>query len=131
MRKKLILAGTMVFFLFLLSACSHKISQKTVDSRKADYEQYLKNTYPGETFDVKVWVEYAEITGGAGLPDYKGEILRTVITDAKGNRFKIFDDGSGHYFDDYQKVLDGTKHYNEKGQEVIYKEDGTVWFVND
>lgn len=135
MKKRIILLGLLVCLTVLFSACvinsNKKISQKSLDSKKAAYEQYLKDTYPGETFTVSVWSEYGEKTGAAGLPDYKGELLRSVVTDSKGNRFKVFELGGGKYSDDYKEVLDGNRHYNDKGQEVIYKEDGTVWFVNE
>ncbi len=52
------------------------------------FEKYLKEEYPGETFTVKVWQEYAKDIGPAGLPDYEGYLIRQVVIDSKGNWFK-------------------------------------------
>lgn len=90
------------------------------------YEEYLAKTYPDETFTVKVWQEYAEKTGAAGLPDYEGYLFRQVVIDSKGNCFMVYPGDNGTCTDDYQKVLDGWIHYNEKGQHVIYDENGNI-----
>ncbi len=124
-----------VFVLMSLCSCTiksnRKISEKTLNDRKAAYEKYLKDTYPDETFSVSVWQEYAENTGGAGLPDYEGYVIRTVITDSKGNRFKIKGDSPDKYYDDYKDVLEGSISYNEKGQHIYYDDSGEVLFVSD
>ena len=90
------------------------------------YEEYLAKTYPDETFTVKVWQEYSKKTGAAGLPDYEGYLFRQVVTDSKGNCFMVYPGDNGTCTDDYQKVLDGWIHYNEKGQHVIYDENGNI-----
>ena len=79
----------------------------------------MNETYPDETFTIELWQEYGETTGPAGLPDYEGYLVRQVITDSKGNRFKIFTRNPGVYSDDYKKVLDGTVHYDEKGEQIL------------
>ncbi len=86
---------------------------------KEEYAQYLKETYPDETFTVEIWQEYGERTGAAGLPDYEGYLIRQVCTDSKGNRFKVYSMPKGEHSDDYQLVLDGRAHYDEKGERVF------------
>ena len=105
------------------------MSDRELDDLKSEYEEYLSETYPGETFTIEVWQEYGETTGSAGLPDYEGYLMKQVITDSRGNRFKIFTSGPGKYSDDYRKVLDGTIHYNEKGEQEIYDENGKLLFT--
>ena len=107
------------------------ISEKVLNDRKAEYEQYLAETYPGQTFTVEVWQEYGETIGAAGLPDYEGYLIRQVITDSEGNHFQISTYPKGEHSDDYQDVLDGKIHYNEKGQRVVYDENGEVLYVID
>jgi len=118
-----------------LCACTiksdKKMSDEEIQKLKSEYVKYLSETYPEETFTVDVWQEYSETTGGAGLPDYEGYLLRQVITDSEGNRFKIFTKNIGEYSDDYQEVLNGTIHYNEKGQRVFFDENGEVLFTSD
>ena len=133
MGKRIILLGISICILCLFGACkiksNSKMSDKELDDLKSEYEKYLSETYPGETFTIEVWQEYGETTGSAGLPDYEGYLMKQVITDSKGNRFKIFTSGPGKYSDDYQKVLDGTVHYNEKGEQEIYDENGKLLFT--
>ena len=57
------------------------------------------------------------------MPDYEGYLIRQVITDSEGNRFKITKYSNGDLVDDYQKVLDGTIRYDEKGLQVFRDED--------
>ena len=59
--------------------------------------------------------------GGGGLPSYEGYLFHFVVTDSKGNHFKIFETGTKgeKYTDDYQKVLDGTIKYDDKGERVF------------
>ena len=133
MRKKLGILGIAACMMLTFCACvirnPVKISQKTLDERKEAYEDYLANTYPGETFTVDIWQEYSTI-GSAGMPaGYEGYIIMEVITDSKGNRFRIFHTSTG-YMDDYQKVLDGQIEYNEKGQRAIHLSDGSVIYVD-
>ena len=126
--------GICICILCLLGACKiksdRKMSDKEIDKLKAEYAKYLSVTYPGETFTIDLWQEYGERTGSAGLPDYEGYIMKQVITDSKGNRFKIFTSNPGVYSDDYRKVLDGKVHYNEKGEQVFYDENGDVLFTH-
>ena len=100
------------------------MTEEELDKLKARYEKYLNETYPEESFTIEVWQEYGETIGPAGLPDYEGYLMRQVITDSKGNRFRIYEKDIGKYGDDYQEVLAGRIHYNEKGQQVFYDEDG-------
>ena len=72
-----------------------KASEEEINAKKAEFEKYLEETYPDETFTVKIWQVYGESTGGAGLPDYKGNMWRQVITDSKGNRFRIYTSPGG------------------------------------
>ena len=123
MRKRIILLGISICILFSLGACKiksdKKMTDKEINNLKAEYEKYLNETYPDETFTIELWQEYGETTGPAGLPDYEGYLVRQVITDSKGNRFKIFTRNPGVYSDDYKKVLDGTVHYDEKGEQIF------------
>ena len=122
MKKRFELLGVCICLIFLLCACSiksyRKISDDVLNSRKAAYEEYLKKTYPDETFTVKVWQEYGKKTGAAGLPDYEGYLIKQVVTDSKGNRFKVYELDKGEYSDDYKKVLDGWIQYDENGEYV-------------
>ena len=97
------------------------MSQKELDKMKAEYEEYLKEKYPNETFTVELWEEYGKDAGGGGLPSYEGYLFHSVVTDSKGNHFKIFETGTKgeKYTDDYQKVLDGTIKYDDKGERVF------------
>ncbi len=143
MKRKIITSVLFVFVLFLLSACSmksdKKLSDNEINSMKEEYAKYLEEAYPDESFTVEIWQEYGKRTGAAGLPDYEGYLIRQVITDSKGNRFKVYtsDEGSSifnirrKYSDDYQLVLDGRIHYNEKGQRVELDENGEVKHVLD
>ena len=112
----------------LLTLCSctirsdKKISEDVLNKRKEAHEKYLKETYPGQEFTVKVWQEYGEDIGGAGLPDYEGYLIKEVVTDSEGNRFKVHGDREGEYYDDYKKVLDGWIEYDEKG-DMVFKTD--------
>ena len=119
MKKRIILLVMCICVLGTLGACKiksdKKMSDKEINNLKSEYEKYLNETYPDETFTIDLWQEYGETTGPAGLPDYEGYLMRQVITDSKGNRFKISTSNPGVYSDDYQKVLDGMVHYNEKG----------------
>ena len=128
--KKFVLTCIGICMLLSLCACTirsdKKLSDEELEEMKEEYEEYLEETYPGEEFTIEVWEEYGESTGGAGLPDYEGYLMRQVITDSEGNRFKIFTSNPGVYSDDRQKVLDGRVHYNEKGQEVFYDENGEI-----
>ena len=131
MRKILAILSLCVLMVITFCACEYtsnkKYSEDDLEAIKLKYEKYLDETYPGENFTVKVWQEYTEDIGGAGLPDYKGNVIRHIVTDSKGNRFRIFQDGS-KFSDDYKKVLDGDVYYNEKGQHVHYDDDGNVLF---
>lgn len=133
--KKILLITVCVCMLISMCSCQiksdKKISEKKIEARKAEFENYLKETYPDESFTVELWQEYGKTIGTAGLPDYEGYILRQVCTDSKGNRFKVFVVNKGVYSDDYQDVLDGKIHYNEKGQREFYKDNGELWFVTD
>ena len=130
MKRKLIQTIICIGMISLLSACTirsdEKISDEKIRERQEMFEEYLEEKYPDETFTVKVWQEYAEETGSAGLPDYKGYVYRQVVIDSEGNCFMVFPGDKGKCTDDYQKVLDGWIHYNEKGQHVIYDEDGNI-----
>ena len=44
-----------------------------------------------------------------------------MITDSKGNHFKIFETGTPgeKYDDDYQEVLDGSRKYDDRGERVF------------
>ena len=130
MKRKLALLGICIGILGLLSACvirsDRKISEETIAARREMIENYLEEKYPNQTFTVKVWQEYAKETGSAGLPDYEGYVFRQVVIDAEGNCFMVIPGDNGKCTDDYQKVLDGWVHYNEKGQHVVYDEDGNI-----
>ena len=135
MKRRLVILSLCVCLLVSLCSCriksDKKISEKTISDKKAEFEEYLTEAYPGETFTVEVWQEYGEDIGAAGLPDYEGYMLHHVVTDSKGNRFKISTFPKGKHSDDYQQVLDGTIYYNEKGQHVYFDENGDVLFVSD
>ncbi len=124
MKRKLALLLICIVILSLLSACTirsnKKISEKQINERREMFEKYLEEKYPDKTFTVKVWQEYAKKTGAAGLPDYEGYLYRQVVIDSEGNCFMVFPGDNGKCTDDYQKVLDGWVHYNQKGQHVIY-----------
>lgn len=143
MKKISMITALFICMVLILSACtiknSKKMSDEEIKKMKEEYEEYLKETYPDESFTVEIWEEYGKTTGGAGLPDYEGYLIRQVITDSKGNRFKIFtsDEGSSifdiHrvYSDDYKDVLDGTTYYNEKGQRVYFDDNGEISFISN
>lgn len=135
MRKKLTYLGLLLCFCLFFASCvmrsDQEYSEEVLNRRRTAYEKYLAETYPEQKFTVEVWQEYGKKGGAAGLPDYEGYLLKHIITDSEGNRFRIYEVNTGKYTDDYQKVLDGTIHYNEKGQQVFYKDDGSVWFVTD
>ncbi len=130
MKRKLILLGLCIGLLCLLSACTirsdQKIDEEKIKARREMYEDYLKQQYPDKIFTVKVWQEYAKEIGAAGLPDYEGYVYRQVVIDSDGNCFMVFPGDNGKCTDDYQKVLDGWIHYNEKGQHVVYDENGNI-----
>lgn len=130
MKRKLLLSAAGIGLIALLGACTirydKEISEDEIDERKEMFEEYLEDKYPDETFKVKVWQEYAEETGGAGLPDYEGYVIRQVAIDSQGNCFMVFPGDNGECTDDYQKVLDGWVHYNKKGQHVVYDDDGNI-----
>ncbi|MBQ8117153.1 MAG: hypothetical protein IJ147_03755 [Lachnospiraceae bacterium] len=130
MKRKAVLLGMCMGILILFGACTirseKKISEEKIDARREMIEKYLEEKYPDKTFTVKVWQEYAEVTGAAGLPDYEGYVYRQVVIDSAGNCFMVFPGDKGVCTDDYQKVLDGWVYYNEKGQHVVYDEDGNV-----
>ena len=133
---RILLLGFCIFLLILSCACTiksnKKIDQKELDSLKTEFEDYLKATYPNETFTVDIWTEYG--TGSTvGLPDFEGDMLRHIVTDSKGNRFRVYKSVEGsllnpkvRYSDDYQLVLDGRQEYNEKGQTVLRDDDGNI-----
>ncbi len=138
-KKKNIFISLCICLLISTSACTirsdDKLSDEELSEMIAEYEEYLEETYPDETFTVEIWQEYGKAGGGA-LPDYEGYLIRQVVTDSKGNRFKVYtsDEGSlfdihRRYSDDYEAVLDGRKHYNEKGQLVTLDENGEVEHV--
>ena len=130
MKRKAVLLGMCMGILILFGACTirseKKISEEKIDARREMIEKYLEEKYPDKTFTVKVWQEYAEVTGAAGLPDYEGYVYRQVVIDSAGNCFMVFPGDKGVCTDDYQKVLDRWVYYNEKGQHVVYDEDGNV-----
>ena len=130
MKRKLLLLAAGIGLIASLGACTirndKEISEDEIDERKEMIEEYLEDKYPDETFEVKVWQEYAEETGGAGLPDYEGYLIRQVVIDSQGNCFMVFPGDNGECTDDYQKVLDGWVHYNKKGQHVVYDDDGNI-----
>ena len=123
MKAKVIFIGICLCLLVSLCGCTYKsnkkISQDDLDSRKENYERYLKKTYPDEDFKVEVWQEYAKSGGAGGLPDYEGYQFRSVITDSNGNRFKIHGDSPESYYDDRKKVLDGWINYDENGELIL------------
>ena len=123
MKKKLLSMVVCLCLIVPLCACTirsnRKISDTVLNDRKAAYEEYLRETYPDESFTVEVWQEYGKDIGPAGLPDYEGYLIRQVITDSNGNRFQIHEYNKGEYSDDYQKVLDGWIEYDEKGEYVF------------
>lgn len=120
MKLRILISGICICLLLSLCSCTIKsekrISDRVISDRKTEYENYLKETYPDETFTVEIWQEYGKDIGPAGLPDYEGYMLRQVITDSKGNRFQVFEQSRGKYSDDYQKVLDGLIKYDDNGQ---------------
>ncbi len=130
MKRKLVFFVLCIGLLCSLSACTirsdQKIDEEKIEARREMYEDYLKQQYPDKTFTVKVWQEYAKETGAAGLPDYEGYVYRQVVIDSDGNCFMVFPGDNGKCTDDYQKVLDGWVHYNEKGQHVVYDENGNI-----
>lgn len=130
MKRKLVVLGICIGMVSSLGACTVKndkeIGQDVLDARKELFEEYLEETYPDEEFTVKVWQEYAYEVGGAGLPDYEGYVIRSVVIDSEGNCFQVYPGDHNQCSDDYQKVLDGWVHYNEKGQSVIYTTDGNI-----
>ena len=130
MKRKLLLLAAGIGLIASLGTCTirydKEISEDEIDERKEMFEEYLEDKYPDETFKVKVWQEYAEETGGAGLPDYEGYVIRQVVIDSQGNCFMVFPGDNGECTDDYQKVLDGWVHYNKKGQHVVYDDDGNI-----
>lgn len=130
MKRKLVFLCTCFGVMCLLGACTiksdRKISEDALDERRELIEDYLEEKYPDETFTVKVWQEYTKETGAAGLPDYEGYVYRQVVIDSEGNCFMVIPGDDGDCTDDYQKVLDGWIHYNEKGQHVVYDEDGNI-----
>ena len=130
MKRKLLLLAAGIGLIASLGACTirydKEISEDEIDERKEMFEGYLEDKYPDETFKVKVWQEYAKETGGAGLPDYEGYVIRQVVIDSQGNCFMVFPGDNGKCTDDYQKVLDGWVHYNKKGQHVVYDDDGNI-----
>ena len=75
MGKRIILLGISICILCLLGACkiksNSKMSDRELDDLKSEYEQYLSETYPDETFTIELWQEYGETTGPEGLPDYE------------------------------------------------------------
>ena len=125
MKKRKYIIGICTCILLSLGACKIKSDKKMTDKEisdlKAEYGKYLNETYPDESFTIDLWQEYGETIGPAGLPDYEGYLMRQVVTDSKGNRFKIFTSNPGVYSDDYQKVLDGMVHYDEKGEQILDK----------
>jgi hypothetical protein len=136
MKKVIPIIAYGLFLLLMLSACSiksnKKLSSEELNDLKKEYEAYLKKEYPDETFTVKVWQEYGT-DRGTGLPDYEGYLIRHIVTDSKGNRFRVYKSTGGTltnqkttYSDDYEAVLDGRVHYNEKGQTVLYDDEGNV-----
>jgi hypothetical protein len=138
-KKKIIFISLCICLLISTGACTirsdDKLSDEELSEMIAEYEKYLEEAYPDETFTVEIWQEYGKAGGGA-LPDYEGYLIRQVVTDSKGNRFKVYtsDEGSlfdihRRYSDDYEAVLDGRKHYNEKGQLVTLDENGEVEHV--
>ena len=135
MKKRLYFLGICVLLLVSLCSCkitsNKKISDKKMESQKKEYEEYLAEKYPDEKFTVNVWQEYRNQTGGAGLPDYEGYVMRHVVIDSKGNRFRISTLNIGEYSDDYEDVLNGDKYYNEEGKRVYFDENGEVKYVSD
>ncbi|MCR4595607.1 MAG: hypothetical protein K5673_02365 [Lachnospiraceae bacterium] len=125
-KTRYVLSGICICLMLSLCSCTIKsdrpISDKVINERKEAYENYLKETYPDESFTVEIWQEYGTDIGGAGLPDYEGYLIRQVITDSRGNRFKIHEYSKGEYSDDYQKVLDGWIRYDEKGELILNAE---------
>ena len=130
MKQALAVTAIGIAVMSLLCACTirsdKEVSEKVLKEREEQFEEYLADTYPDEDFTVKVWQEYSEKTGAAGLPDYEGYLIRSVMIDSKGNCFMVYPGDNGKCTDDYQKVLDGWVHYNEKGQHVVYDDDGNI-----
>lgn len=130
MKSKLTILCISICLLLSLCGCvinnPVKISDSTIDDLKKDYEDYLSQTYPDETFTVDVWQE-KDVIATVGLPaaGYNGYVIRSVITDSEGNRFKILTSNK-KYFDDRDMVLDGRREYNEKGQRILRLDDGSI-----
>lgn len=135
MKKRMIFICICIGLMFSLCSCTLRdnkpSSKKELNSIKETYTKYLAEKYPDETFTVDVWQDYEKLTGGAGLPDYEGYVTRHVVTDSKGNRFKIVTKDINKYDDDYQEVLEGKVYYNEQGKHVYFDENGEVSFVSD
>ena len=130
MKSKLTILCISICLLLSLCGCvinnPVKISDSTIDDLKKDYEDYLAKTYPDETFTVDVWQEKDAIaTVGLPAAGYKGYVIRSVITDSEGNRFKIITSNK-KYFDDRDMVLDCRREYNEKGQRILRLDDGSI-----
>lgn len=128
MKKKLTFLGISICLLLSLCACG-KMSDKKLDNIKKEYEEYLADTYPGETFTVDVWQEYSTFGTSAFPVPYSGYIIRSIVTDSDGNRFKILT-SNNKYFDDRDMVLDGRREYNEKGQRILRLDDGSVIYTD-
>ena len=62
MKRRLIYLSVCVSVLISLSACTirsnSKLSDDEIDDMIEEYEEYLEETYPDETFTVEVWQEY-------------------------------------------------------------------------
>ena len=62
MKKKFGCLGMILLLMLSLCACVIKsnkpISAKKLDNMKTEYENYLKDKYPNETFTVDIWQEY-------------------------------------------------------------------------
>lgn len=64
MKKQIILLIICTCILGALGACKiksdKKISDKEINNLKSEYEKYLNETYPDETFTIDLWQEYGE-----------------------------------------------------------------------
>ena len=134
--KRILIFLAVAMMFFSLNACTirsdKKLSDEEIEAMKEEYEEYLSETYPDETFTVEIWQEYGKKGGAAGLPDYEGYLIRQVVTDSQGRRFKVFTSDEGgirRYSDDYEAVKDGRAHYNEKGQFVHIDEKGNIQYI--
>ena len=134
MKRKFTASVLFVFVLLLLSACTmksdKKLSDNEINSMKEEYAKYLEEAYPDESFTVEIWQEYGKRTGAAGLPDYEGYLIRQVITDSKGNRFKVFTSDEGSPAIEPIEKVRGRASQNNRKYYFIVKDGARVGAIN-